>query len=181
MRKLFALAIISLILLAACSPPAPQQPTGRLVFERAVDDNTDIYMMDIDGTGLTRLTDSDGWDGTPSWSPDGKQIVFASERLGSPAIFIMDADGSNQRSLTSPDYASLMPVWSPDGSKIAFASTQAYEVLQQGGRQQFSNLHVNWHTTEVYPQMLLGLIQLPLPIADGAGEQVACQMVGRQF
>jgi TolB protein len=130
------LAVILPVLLAACSPGATQQPAGQLVFEREIDENTDIYVMNIDGTGLTRLTDSDGWDGTPSWSPDGKQIAFASERLGSPAIFLMDADGSNQRPLTSPDYASLMPVWSPDGSKIAFASTQAYEVLRQGGRQQ---------------------------------------------
>ena len=92
--------------------------------------------MNPDGTELTRLTDDPGWDGTPAWSPDGTQIAFASERLGSPVIMLMNADGSDQRALTEATYASLMPVWSPDGAQIAFASTRSYEVQRQGGRQE---------------------------------------------
>lgn len=125
--------LISLVLLAACS--APSAGPGRLVFERTENGETDIYSMSSDGSGLTRLTDSPGWDGTPAWSPDGQQIVFASERLGAPAIFVMNADGSNQRPLTDPAYASFMPAWSPDGRRIAYASTQQYELPGQGGRQ----------------------------------------------
>ena len=79
--------------------------------------------MAVNGSGLTRLTDSPGWDGEPSWSPDGSQIVFASDRAGGPAIYVMNADGSNQRALTDPSIASLTPSWSPDGQRIAYAST----------------------------------------------------------
>jgi Tol biopolymer transport system component len=95
-----------------------------LVFERTVDDNADIYVMPVDGGELTRLTDDPGWDGEPAWSPDGSQIVFASERAGGPAIYVMNSDGSSLRALTDPAAASLTPAWSPDGKQIAFASIQ---------------------------------------------------------
>lgn len=116
--------------LIACRAPAPDGLSGRLVFERKVDGNADVYVMAVDGSGLTRLTDSPGWDGEPSWSPDGSQIVFASDRAGGPAIYVMNADGSNQRALTDPSTASLTPSWSPDGQRIAFASTGPYEVAE---------------------------------------------------
>ena len=137
MRRRLALAsLAATLLLAGCSGIGNSQPAGRLAFERKENDNSDVYLMNPDGSDLTRLTNDPGWDGTPAWSPDGAQIAFASERLGSPVIMLMNADGSDQRALTESTYASLMPVWSPDGKQIAFASTRAYEVQQQGERQE---------------------------------------------
>ncbi|MCB0254041.1 MAG: PD40 domain-containing protein [Anaerolineae bacterium] len=134
-RRLALAGLAVTLFLAGCSGIGNTQPAGRLAFEREENDNSDVYVMNPDGTGLTRLTDDPGWDGTPAWSPDGTQIAFASERLGSPVIMLMNADGSDQRPLTDATYASLMPAWSPDGQQIAFASTRSYEVPMEGGRQ----------------------------------------------
>jgi len=57
---------------------------------------SEIYTMNIDGTELTRLTDNDGWDLYPNWSPDGSEFVFLSWRDSSLDIYKMDADGGNQ-------------------------------------------------------------------------------------
>lgn len=121
--KVMLVGVLAAVALIACRPSAPDELSGHLVFERKVDGNADVYVMAVDGSGLTRLTDSPGWDGEPSWSPDGSQIVFASDRAGGPAIYVMNADGSNQRALTDPSTASLTPSWSPDGQRIAYAST----------------------------------------------------------
>ena len=59
---------------------------------------------------------------TLNWSPDGRKIVFVSDRDGNLEIYVMNADGSGQRNLTRhPGYDSD-PEWSPDGRKIAFAT-----------------------------------------------------------
>ena len=58
----------------------------------------------------------------PSWSPDGKKIVFVSERDGNPEVYVVNADGSGLRNLTRhPGYDSD-PAWSPEGRKVAFVT-----------------------------------------------------------
>ena len=59
----------------------------------------DIYLMDVDGSNPVRLTDADGWDGSPSWSPDGQALFFYSERRGLPSIWRMAPDGVSKRRL----------------------------------------------------------------------------------
>ena len=87
--------------------------SGRIAF----DNFDDVWTIEADGTGLTRLTHSPGPDFDPSWSPNGRRIAFRSERSGEPEIWVMNADGTEQRRLA----AGLSPAWSPDGSLIAFA------------------------------------------------------------
>ena len=57
----------------------------------------EIYVMDTDGENLQRLTENFAHEWSPSWSPDGKRIVFVSNRNGNAEIYVMDADGANQR------------------------------------------------------------------------------------
>jgi Tol biopolymer transport system component len=87
----------------------------------------DIYVMNSNGSEQTRLTDNDGFDGHPSWSPDGTKIAFSSdgdstEESTNFDIYVMNADdGSEQTRLTDePDADDFQPSWSPDGTKIAF-------------------------------------------------------------
>jgi TolB protein len=126
-----------LMLLVACSgdsapsgsPSAPSTATlsapagkdlalaplsGRIVF----DNHEDVWTINADGTDLTRLTHSPAFEFDPSWSPDGTQIAYRSDRGDESEIWIMNADGTGQRRLT----AGLSPAWSPDGSSIAYAS-----------------------------------------------------------
>jgi Tol biopolymer transport system component len=79
----------------------------------------DIYVINIDGSGLKNLTNSPGSEYGPSWSPDGTKIAFAS----GIDIYVMDAGGSEPTNLTGGGtdcWASVSTDWSPDGSKIAF-------------------------------------------------------------
>jgi len=84
----------------------------------------DIYAMDIDGSNVRRLTDTEGFGSdNPDWSPDGKRIAFDFRPAGANReIYIMDPDGSNLRRLTQTRYESSHAVWSPDGKRIAFQS-----------------------------------------------------------
>ena len=59
---------------------------------------------------------------TPSWSPDGKQLVFTGYDGGLSDLFVVNADGSDLHRLTNDKYADLEPSWSPDGRTIAFAT-----------------------------------------------------------
>ncbi len=59
---------------------------------------------------------------TPSWSPDGKQLVFTGYVGGFSDLFIVNADGSGLKRLTNDRYADLHPAWSPDGKSIAFTT-----------------------------------------------------------
>ena len=97
---------------------------GKIVFDRTVDGNLDIYSMDPDGTDVRRLTTDPEGDFGPSWSADGKEIVFVSTRDGNGEIYVMDADGSDQRRLTNDPASDRGPSFSPDGEHIAFASNR---------------------------------------------------------
>ena len=75
--------------------------------------NAEIYTMGADGNDFRRLTVNNWeWDKHPSWSPDGKQIVFWSNRItGRRQLWVMNADGSNQRSLLDSAYNDWDPIW----------------------------------------------------------------------
>jgi WD40 repeat protein len=73
-----------------------EQALLQVAFEARVGSARDIFVANVDGSGLTQLTDSSADDWGPQWSPDGSQIAFLSTRLGFTALFVMNADGSDQ-------------------------------------------------------------------------------------
>jgi len=104
--------------LAGDCPPKPQAPPGaRYVWPLYP---YDIYKANPDGTDLVRLTNNATYDAEPVVSPDGKQIVFGSQRDGDFDIYIMNADGSNVRRLTDRVGYDGGPWFSPDGTKIVW-------------------------------------------------------------
>ena len=75
-------------------------PTGnKIVFMRQTGINWDIWVINSDGTGETKLTSDGAIDGLPAWSPDGTSVAFLSNHGGTWAIWVMNANGSNQRKL----------------------------------------------------------------------------------
>jgi Tol biopolymer transport system component len=79
----------------------------------------DIYLVNADGSGQARLTDSAASDLGPSFSPNGSRIAFASDRAGPYEIYVMNADGSGETRLTHNSASDAEPAFSPDGRRIA--------------------------------------------------------------
>lgn len=110
----------------------------------------DIYKMPAKGGTATQLTTQDSYECTPVWSPDGKQIAFASDRYGNFDVFVMPANGGTAQRLTSNSAGELPSAFTPDGKYILFsasiqdpaksalfptsAMTELYQVPVAGGR-----------------------------------------------
>jgi Tol biopolymer transport system component len=99
------------------------------------DSGQEVWVMNSDASDQHQLTETSKgltarnhqtitWSRYPSYSPDGRKIVYASTTSGNSQIWVMDADGRNKTQLTFPTYVSApdanAPSWSPDGRKIVF-------------------------------------------------------------
>ena len=114
--------------------PAWSPDGSRIAFTSDRDGSVDIYAMNADGSGVTRLTNDRAWDLVPAWSPDGSRIALISNRDAFAGrggdfflnfrVHVMNADGSGVTRLTSGSAFETTPAWSPDGSRIAFASNR---------------------------------------------------------
>lgn len=97
-----------------CDSPAWSPRGDKIVFcMRQSRENFDLYMYDLASTTVTRLTQGDRDNENPSWSPDGRFIVFSSTRSGRHELFVMAADGSGARKLANIPAHSYTPSWSP--------------------------------------------------------------------
>ncbi len=83
------------------------------------DGNLDIHVMDITTREVTRLTTNRSIDTEGSWSPDGSQIYFTSDRSGGPQIYRVDATGGTPERVTFEGSYNARPRLSPDGKKLA--------------------------------------------------------------
>jgi Tol biopolymer transport system component len=111
-------------------------------------ENYEIYVVNADGSGLRRLTNSPGPDGWPAWSPDGERILFSSVRDDCAysdeadcktsgdvgpfhTLYVMNADGSQQDRLS--DVFAQIADWSPDGRYIVFEGRAGLVVMRSDG------------------------------------------------
>lgn len=80
----------------------------------------DLWIAEVAGGPARQLTDDPHIDLSPSWSPDGKQIAWISDREGTADLWLLELASGQTTQLTDFEEPSNMPVWSPDGREIAF-------------------------------------------------------------
>ena len=103
--------------------PAWSPDGSRIAFARTgPGSDTELYVIDVDGTDLVQITDNRVDERAPSWSPDGVSLVFTREAgaAGAPDLWRVEADGSNPVQLTATPGWEGNPDWSPDGTLIAY-------------------------------------------------------------
>jgi Tol biopolymer transport system component len=115
------------LLLKRFSPRDPSfSPDGNAIlfadFTEEGTENSEIYTMGIDGSNLTKLTDNPAKDYFPKYSPDGKTIVFSSERDGNIQLYTMNSSGENVKRLMDDKFTDNIGSFSPDGVNIIFNS-----------------------------------------------------------
>jgi len=122
----------------ATATPATAGPTqtggglGQVAFASARSGIPQIYLINMDGTGLQLITNMDNGACQPSWSPDGSQLVFISpcrtrgefyeDVYKDSSLYIINADGTDLKPLTAAPGSDFDPAWAPDGKRIAFTS-----------------------------------------------------------
>lgn len=121
MNRAYIPAILFL-LISSCSKDADH--SGLIAFHSSRDGNFEIYVMNMDGSGQRRMTNSPSNDITPSLSPNDTAILFASDRSGNWEIYSVRTEGGEPRALTSGQGSNSAPFWVMGGSRILFVSTR---------------------------------------------------------
>jgi Tol biopolymer transport system component len=127
MRVGFRLGLIGVATAVALLVPgaASAATAGKIAFVSDRDGTDEIWVMNADGSGQTPITNSPSnvVNRGPSWSPDGKQIAFFSDRdnpTGDRELWIMNADGSSPRQITFNDVDDFSVDWAPSGMQLVF-------------------------------------------------------------
>jgi Tol biopolymer transport system component len=111
-------------------------PDGRLVYDYGSSTSSDLWIANADGTEPKQLIFNSGLNTTPAISPDGRNIVFQSDRTGTQHLWRMNSDGSNQVQLTN-GYAERNATISPDGKWVYYNSSAdhaLWKIALDGGQ-----------------------------------------------
>ncbi|MGD0962537.1 MAG: translocation protein TolB [Candidatus Acidiferrales bacterium] len=165
--------------------PAWSPDGTQLAFMSSQGGDPEIYVSDLTGAHLHRVTFAAGVSTSPAWNPKtGKQIVFVSDRAGSPVLYLSNSDGSDVQKIDLPDMGYVIdPSWSPNGQLVAFswrrpsgnydiyamdiASRQLVELTRDAGR----NERPSWAPDGrhlVFESTRTGTRQIWSMLADGS-------------
>jgi Tol biopolymer transport system component/DNA-binding winged helix-turn-helix (wHTH) protein len=143
------------------SDPAWSPSGDAVAYTSHATGNADIWVQAVQGGEPRRITTSPSHDWQADWSPDGRHLVFRSERNGG-GLYVTSVDGTEERQLTDFGY---QPQWSPDGADILFLdmapdgarrAPRVLTVASTGGEpavvrpdiiRDFDSLHVAWFPT----------------------------------
>lgn len=166
------------------SSPAWSPDGSKLMFMSSMHGDPELFMIDVTGGNLRRITYSAGVDTSPAWNPrTGQQVAFISDRGGLPNLYLMNADGSNVEKLELSDMGYVIdPAWAPNGQLLAFswrrpngnydlyvmdtASRQIVELTRDAGR----NERPSWAPDGrhiVFESTRTGTRQIWTMLADG--------------
>ncbi|HSD63324.1 MAG TPA: protein kinase, partial [Ignavibacteriaceae bacterium] len=115
-------------------------PDGKWIAVNSTGQQEDLYIMHIDGTGISKLTNDMFKDRGPQWSPDRKSLAFYSDRTGKYEIWKINIDGSNLRQLTNTSNSIVTPFWFPDGHTILSNYSNSANVLFNPDSENVKNL-----------------------------------------
>jgi Tol biopolymer transport system component len=100
----------------------------QLAFMSDRDGTRDIFIVNEDGTGLTKLRGGPGDESQPRWAPDGSRLAFVTTQAGGPDLWVLDyVHGGPEQAISTLPLSQGDPEWSPDGQTIAFASAEPTE------------------------------------------------------
>ena len=132
---IFSYAISTLFVFSSSIAVWAKAPeTEKIVFVSKRDGNAEIYIMNPDGSQQVNLTQHPAEDYNPAWSPNGKQIVFTSDRTDDTFdLYLMNADGKNVQKVFKDDEYRRYSTWSPDGKRIAYAQADKRKAILAWG------------------------------------------------
>ncbi|HEX6045885.1 MAG TPA: S8 family serine peptidase [Pyrinomonadaceae bacterium] len=153
------------------SRPRYSPDGSKIVFQSTRDGQSEIYVMNGDGSSPTRLTNNPALDTAPSWSPDGTKILFTSLRDDpmNPALYVMNADGSNQTRLTTGSDGVWRPspgapvIFMQEGTANAAAINSVTFVRGPFKILDSNNFSLDGHTRVMLFTSSLGIISPPIP------------------
>lgn len=141
--------------------PAISRDGTKLAYSSKQNGYWDIYYLDLINYKQYQVTDSNQYDGAPTWSPDGKWLAFESYQNSNLEIFIQSTENINSTpiQLTFNDVADIAPNWSPDGRRILFTSFRSgneeiwladldavdNRFVNKSQQADFMNNNANWH------------------------------------
>jgi Tol biopolymer transport system component len=109
---------------AADVDPALASTGGRLAYAKA-SYSPDLWEVDARSGALRQVTATSCLEDYPHLSPDGRRLVFHSDRAGRTGLFTLGLDGTGLQPMTAPDVQAMMPRWSPDGGSVVFVQRTA--------------------------------------------------------
>ena len=117
--------IITILLAGVSADQAAAQVRERIVYASFRPASMDLYIFDSPAAAPRRLAAHPALDYNPAFSPDGRWVVFCSERRGNPDLYALDLQNPGPpRLLTLSDALEDAPAFSPDGQRLAFVSTR---------------------------------------------------------